>query len=141
MAYATVYNVAALNTGRTYGATNTKPSATQVVQYLEETAGVLDGILRQQGYLTPVATTATSAYKTLEGFNAIGAWCMVESAAQTSDRRQDAEAMWESAKKMLLDGIIDLDAPQDTTEALPRSSFGASSDSAATPFFYRDMEL
>lgn len=137
--YASTTHVEALNQGRTaYTATST-PNATQVSEWLNQTAGVIDGLLRQRGYITPVSpTAATSALKTLESFNAAGAWYHVESSAKTrnKDQFEEAKAMWKSAQKMLRDGLIELELPLDAEESMPRGGF-----SSATPYFTRDMEL
>jgi hypothetical protein len=131
-AYATVAHVQALVPYRDFSAPTSIPNATQVTQYLDETAAELDAILRNKGYVVPVPTGATSTLKLLEGYNAIGAWAAVESAAQASDRRDDARAMWEAAKKMLEDSELELDAlARDADLALPRFA------SAPTPFFSR----
>jgi hypothetical protein len=144
-AYATVDLVRGMNLGRSIVATaaSGKDQVTegQVVQYLEETAGVLDGILRERGYVVPVSPTAAPfAFKTLEGYNAIGGFYRVEMAAKNSDRREEARKMWESAQKMLSDGTVELDAERDVQAGMPLGGFGSNS-SAATPFFTRDMEL
>jgi hypothetical protein len=140
MAYATHHHVEALNQGRPpYTATST-PNAGQVSNWLEQTAGVLDGLLRQRGYIVPVSPTApSSALETLEGFNAAGAWYYVEASAKTRDELQfkAAKAMWEEAQKMLRAGLIELELPLDAGEALPRGGFGA----ASPAFFTREMEL
>jgi hypothetical protein len=141
MGYATVSHVEDRNRGRT--GTSAWPAASAIVNYLEETAGVLDGLLAGRGYSIPIATdAATSARRTLEGFNSAGAWYMVELSSKSRDKVQfeAAKQMWESAQKMLTDGIIELDLPLDAAESLPRGGFGGNS-SSATPFFTRDMVL
>lgn len=120
MAYATVTHVEALNVGRGPYTASSLPNATQVAQYLAETAGELDSILRVRGYALPVATGATSALELLESYNAIGAWAKVETSAQTSDRRELAVKMWESAKKMLADSTIEIDAARSVDTSFPR---------------------
>jgi hypothetical protein len=132
--YAAVDDVRALHTGRTI-ATSTKPNATQVYGYLTETAAVLDGILREKDYALPIPTTATGALELLEHFNALGAHALTEEAAPTSDRRDAAMSMWENAQKMLRDGLIQLDAPRDTSLSFPRAP------AAPSPFFTRDMRF
>lgn len=120
MAYATPTQVFALDTGRTYTATS-KPNTVQVAQYIESTAGELDGILRSRGYVTPVATTATSAYSMLAGFNAYGAIAIVEQSAPTTGGKATGwQQMWEQAKKMLASGDLELDAERDTSTSSPR---------------------
>ena len=136
MAYATLADVEQLNTARTYTGSS-KPTTNQVIDWLEQTAGVLNGALKEQGYSLPIATTATGALKTLEHYNALGAAAFVEQGSPSSDRRKEAMDLWQGALKMLRDGAIELEADQDETAAAPRSSFGSS----PTPFFSRDMEL
>jgi hypothetical protein len=137
-AYAAIADVQRRNFGRTISATAADGTTEDVIQYLEETAGVIDGILRSQGYSVPVSpTTASAAYKTLQGINAIGAWALWESAARTSDRREEAVRMWEQAQDMLRKGEVELDIPIDVSEAAPRSGF----EGVATPWFTRDVQL
>lgn len=134
MGYATVADVQQLNTARTF-TPSSNPNINQVVDWLGQTAGVLDGILRAGGYALPVPTTATAALSTLEGYNAIGAAAMVEQGAPTSDRREQAMALWEEAQKMLREGMISLDAPRDTDTSSIRYP------AVASPMFSRDIEL
>ncbi len=142
--YASPIHVEALNEGRrVFPATSIQgqSSLDDVGRFLAETAGIIDGLLRQRGYLVPVPTTAaTSALMTLQNFNAAGAAYLVERAAKKSDRLEEAKAAWRWAQKMLVDGLIDLDLPVDAEETRPRGGFGRSS-AAATPFFTRNMEL
>lgn len=133
--YATVSDVAALNVGRATYTANTKPTASQVVDYIEEASAELDGILRSRGYTAPVPTTATSARRMLEGYNAIGAWQKVEHFAEASERKEEAWRMWMDAKKMLMDGLIELDAPRETTTSVPRAP------SVSTSYILRDAEF
>lgn len=127
MAYATVIDVLAQNTGRATYTTTSKPTASQVIGYLELTAAELDGILRAVGYGLPIATTATSALKLLEHFNVLGAAAMVEEGAPSdAARRADALHLWEEAKKMLSTGVIELDTDRDTTSSVPRTNTAAS---------------
>lgn len=134
MAYATVSDVQARTRGRTIS-TTTKPTATDVIGYLEETAAVLDGLLLAQGYELP--PTATQALRLLEHYNAIGAWAMTERAAQVSPDEDAAEKAWAEAQKMLADGKISLgaDLPDSAELSGPRGA------GAATPAFTIDMEL
>ncbi len=136
MAYATLFHVAEQNTARSFTGSSF-PSATQVIDYLEHRAGILDAVLRGRGYETPIPPSATAAFLTIQNLNALGAAYDVEWAAKTSDRRDQAKAMWESALAMLKDGTLELDAPRAVELALPRSSFG---DGAPTPWFTRDMD-
>lgn len=134
-AYATVIHVQALNTGRKITGTS-KPSASQVVNYLDETGAVIDGILRQQGYALPIASSATSALELLEHYNALGAGAYVEQAAPSSDDRyKQAMRTWESALKMLREGAMELDAAKDSAQSLPRAN------AVASPYFERDMDF
>lgn len=132
--YADIDGVRALNTGRTI-ATQTKPSASQVAGFLDDTAGVIDAILDRQGYELPIPTTATGALKLLEHFNELGGHALTEQAAPVSDREDAAMAMWENAQKMLREDLIQLDAPRELTTTLPRGPV------VPSPFFTRDMEM
>lgn len=143
IAYADVGDVERLNKGRPpFPATSTRGESTigDVEGFLSQIAGVLDGLLREKGYVTPVPTTApTSVLVTLENFNALGAAYYVERAAKTRDKAQyeDAKSMWESAQKMLANGVVELDLPVDSEVRRPRGGFA----STPTPFFTRDMTL
>lgn len=133
-AYAEVADVSELNTARTFTASS-NPDITQVSDWLDQTAGVLDGILRESGYALPIPATATQTLKLLEHYNALGAAAMVEQGAPTSDRRKEALALWEEAQKMLREGTIVLDAPRDDDISSIRAP------AYATPMFTRDMAL
>lgn len=123
----------ALNPGRPIG-TSTVVSATQVVTFLENTAGEIDGILRARGYGIPVSTTATSALRDLQYGNTLGAAALVEQAAQSSDRRDQAWKMWQSWKGALERGDVVLDDAVDVARAVPRYSANA------TPVFFMGMD-
>lgn len=134
MAYATPSTVAGFDTGREFGP-NDKPSTDQLSGYIDQTAAVLDGILRKRGYTVPVASaTATSAFALLAHYNALGAICMVERSAPTSGGKdQNWCALWADAQAMLLSGDVELDAPIDTSIGLPRGA------SQPTALFLRDV--
>lgn len=134
MAYATVSDVQQQNVVRTISATS-RPNASQVIDWLEQTAAVLDGLLRESGYSLPVPTTATQVLKLLEHYNALGAAALVERGAPTSDRRKEAQELWEGAQKMLRDDLLNLDAPRDEATRTIRAP------AYATPMFTRDQEL
>lgn len=139
MAYATISHVSANNSERIFGA-STIPRTDQVVEFLDECAAVIDSILLEKGYLTPVMSPASggasSAWLLLQQTNAAGGWYRAEWAAQASDKRSEAEDMWQTALKLLR--TTQLDIPVDASESLPR---GPSANSAPTPFFYRDQIL
>lgn len=120
MGYVNATTVYARDTGRTFTATS-RPATSQVGEFIEQTAAELDGILRQRGYTIPVATTATSALKLLEHYNALGAAAMIEQAAPThGGKRDDAFKLWEECKKALMSGKVELDAGKDSTQTKPR---------------------
>jgi hypothetical protein len=77
VAYATLIDVQHRAPARTFTASS-KPNASAVFGFLEESQLILDGVLRAAGYELPIATTATSALRILRTVNAIGAWSMVE---------------------------------------------------------------
>lgn len=136
MAYATVFHVAGLNPARPITGTSL-PSATNVVQYIDECAGVIDAKLSGIGYVTPISPTAapSSALMLLQQVNAVGAAYMVESSAQTSAKLDQFKKMWDEALLMLatssLPGVDKLGA-----SGVPRQSIPA-----ASAFFSMDMEL
>jgi hypothetical protein len=133
--YATISHVEALNALRTFTATS-RPNASQVTGYLEETAGVLDGILAARGFQLPVPTTATSALRLLEHYNAIGAHAFAERAAESSPHKEAAEKLWADAQKMLKDGIVE---PSDLPRATATNR--ARVVSQASRIFCIDQEL
>ena len=135
MAYANPTIVYGRDTGFTFTATS-RPSTSDVERFLEDTAVELDGILRGQGYLLPVPTTATGALALLESYNAHGALAMVEmSAPNPGGKRDDAQKLWNQCRRMLANGEVVLDLPRDTQTGLPRHG------GAATAMFNRDMDL
>lgn len=118
MGYATVMDVQGRNVARgTYGA-STRPTADQVVEYIEMTAAELDSILRSKGFSLPIASEATQALALMEHYNALGAACLVESSAENDARAAGVCSMYESAKAALEAGNIDLDLPDDPDEGL-----------------------
>lgn len=131
-AYANVDDVVRLTQGRTYTASS-KPTVDDVVDYLAVTKTEVDGLLRRGGYAVPVGTAATSALALLAHGNALGAACLVESSAPTSDRRDMACKLWTEFKRTLLAGNLELDAGKDPSNSAPRSN----ADNQATPMFYR----
>jgi phage gp36-like protein len=137
MAYATIADVTALNRERTIGA-STIPNTTDVAQFLEDCAGQIDSVLLGAGYQLPVDAPnvggASSAWAVLKSANAAGGHYRTEWAAQASDKRTEAEDMWQSALKMLK--ATQLDIPTNDAESLPR---GPTADTVGTPFFYRDQ--
>lgn len=135
MPYCDITDVVARNPVRGAFTASTKPTASQVGLFIDDAAGIVDSVLVQAGYSTPVVVSqaATSVRFTLRNANAVGAWYFTEWAAPNSDRRSEAEDMWESAKKMLLK--VELDLPKNAATELPRQG------SIATPYFSRDMCL
>ena len=134
MAYATVADVQQQNVTRTLSGSS-RPNIDQVLDWLEQTGAVIDGLLREAGYSLPIPATATQTLKLLEGYNALGAAAMVEWGAPTSDRRKEAQELWDGAQKMLRDELLSLDIPRDEDLHTVRSA------PVATPYFTRDMEL
>lgn len=139
MAYASLPDVQARNTIRGEFGVRTRPTATQVAEYLEDTAVILDGILRARGYQVPVPSTATTALRWLRQANAAGAHARVENAGSEQDSLDEsAEAAWRAATNMLRKGEIELDAPRDTATTRSRSSRATL---PATRMFYLDQEF
>jgi hypothetical protein len=135
VAYASIPDVSALSAKRVFGATSI-PSASQVKAFLDFGAADLDSILSADGYSLPVPTTATIALLNLRRLNAISAWVQVEHSAQLSDDLDRAQEMWDAARTEFKTGGVSLyDLPRLGGENFARSQ------SAATPFFTRDMVL
>lgn len=135
MAYASLPDVSALAAKRTFGATSI-PSASQVMQYLDNTCSDLDSIIAADGYALPIPTTATIALLDLKRLNALGAYVQVEHSAQVSDDKDRAQKEWDAARLEFKSGGVSLyDVPR-----LGGQNF-ARSQAAATPFFTRDMAL
>ena len=118
MGYATVMDVHQLNTGRPTYTASSKPTASQVIDFLEQSAAKIDAVLRGRGYSLPVATGATSALKLLEGCNAAGAHALVEQGAQSSDRREAAMKLWQDCLAMLREGELELDSGIDASSGV-----------------------
>lgn len=137
MPYATIADVSAFNPERGITA-STVPNASQVAGYLRDTAAIIDSVLLEKGYQLPVDSPnvggASSAWLALQQANAAGGFYRTEWAAQASDKRGEAEDMWQTALKMLRTSQLDI--PIDQGESLPRGATGAS-----PPFFTRDMVL
>lgn len=120
MAYATIADLIAYNPARQF-TQNTKPTGSQVSEFIAWAAGMIDTKLRTAGYDTPVATNAASSVLLLlKDTNALGALYRSEWAAEQSDKRKEAEDMWMSALKML--SMSDLDLAKNTSESNPRGS-------------------
>ena len=132
MGYATVMDVHQLNTGRPTYTASSKPTASQVIDFLEQSAAKIDAVLRGRGYALPVATGATSALKLLEGCNAAGAHALVEQGAQSSDRRESAMKLWQDCLTMLREGELELDSGSDAASGVPAFS------AAPSPIFQRE---
>lgn len=100
MGYATVFHVEARNTARGTYTDASKPTATQVVQFIDEAAGQLDAWLLNSGYDTPFASyiasqmIGSSGLALLQRWNSIGAALAVEEAAQQSTRVEFFQKMW-----------------------------------------------
>jgi len=136
--YASISNVEALNSARTFTAIS-KPSKSDVEDFLAKTAAKLDGLVRARGYVLPVPTTATSALELLSHFNAIGAHAYAERSAVSSPHKDAAWEAWMECLKELREGEVDLGGaggiPIDSSEGWPRGRF------VPTPFFSVDMAL
>lgn len=136
MAYASIPHVEAKNTARGTFTSNTKPNASQVAQFIDQAAAMMEGAFAQGGYVVPFDVSSCPSYvqTELQNINAYGAAYYVECAAQTSQRREEFEEIWRNALKMMKAGeFVGLD--KDTSESVPRSA------GTATPIFAMDMIL
>jgi len=132
--YANIDDVVRLVQGREFTASS-KPAISDVVDWLNSSAVEIDGLLRRGGYGLPVPTTATAARALLAHGNALGAACLIESSAPTSSRAQMACKLYETFKKSILAGDLELDAAKDGTSSSPRSNAA----NQATGMFTRSM--
>lgn len=142
MSYATLAHVQAQNSGRPTFTSSTKPSASQVILFLHEAAGMMDAALVRNGYGVPVfalgsipVDVPTVSQMYLQTANAVGAAYMVEASAQTSDRRERFEQMWQSMLKALETKEVP-GLGKDAAQSMPRYA-----PHGASPYFSRDMEL
>lgn len=124
VAYGEVADVARLTQGRTFSATS-RPSTSEIVDFLALTAAQIDGTLRAKGYQAPVAASATAARRLLAHANALGAAYLVEQAAPTrggEGRLDEARRLWETFLGAISTGALELEAAtRDTTTTRPRS--------------------
>jgi hypothetical protein len=135
MPYASLPDVSAYAAKRVFGATSI-PSASQVAVFIADVATDLDSIMAADGYALPVPTGATVALADLKRLNTLGAYAQTEHSAQVSDDRDRAQKMWDAARVEFKSGGVSLyDLPR-----LGGQNF-ARAQSAATPFFTRDMNL
>jgi hypothetical protein len=101
---------------------NSKPTETQVTEFISQCEATLDGVLSGLGYVTPV--TGTESLKIVKKITTDGAAFYAMSAAfsgvspNKSDQATDYRLQWKEAIKDLKDGKMILsDAPK-TDEAL-----------------------
>lgn len=111
MGYATVSDIEAMNAGRAAFGTSTKPTASQVVTYIENVSAQLELHLRVRGYQVPVPTSASITRLLLRDATMKGAHALVETASPNDARAKAAEQMWKDAVAML--DTDELDAPLD----------------------------
>lgn len=137
MAYCDINHVQAHNAGRGVYTSSTKPTASQVGQFINEAASEIDMALVDGGYALPVPASASSAQVYLQKINAMGALCSVEASAQISHNEDSFCSTFKSALKQIAKGakLPGLEKSGDTS--LPRESLSV----ASPPFFTRDMQL
>ena len=133
-AYATVDDVVRLAQGRTFTASS-RPAVSDVVDWLNLSAAEINGLLRRMGYEVPVPTGATGALALLAHGNALGAACMVETAAPVPNRTSMACKLYDTFKKSVLSGDLELDAAKDAANSAPRSN----ASNQATAMIARSM--
>lgn len=134
MGYASIQNVQARDPTLVFTATST-PNASQVAQFIEDTAAELDGILAARDFSVPVPTTATQAFALLRSYNALGANALVQEASPTSRSRDQARALWEDCKKALRAGDITLSDAESDPGGLPLGPSTGARGAARDPWF------
>ena len=135
MAYATLVHVERLHAARTFS-DRSMPTKDDVAGFLEDCAVELDAALAAREYEVPVPTTATSAFRLVQRWNAAGAHALAEEAAPDSPKAEGARKEWERILKRIEDGKIDL--PE---LAHDEETSGIRTLAPATPMFTRDMEF
>lgn len=135
MAYASITHVQNLNAARGIFDGNSKPNATQVYEFIDQAAGMIDGALTQAGYSVPIVAAPTAAALILENANAIGGAYFAECSSQTTTKREQFQQMWEAALKMLANTELP-GVSKDESQARIRQG-----PIASPPFFTRDMSL
>lgn len=146
MAYASTVHVNARCPNRAFTATSL-PSDAQVAIFLNEGAGVLDGVLLSAGYQLPVPAGATPALAALERANAIYAWLEVEQAAPVSNDVDRAVKAWGKVLDELNPNTkgptIELGIPRNAGESYARGKTleEAGLSDSEDAFFTRDMEF
>lgn len=137
MPYATVYQVAARNAARGTYTANTIPTASQVVEFLVESAAQVDAWLYNGGYAAPFdAAIASGAIGTtgqvlLQRWNIIGAALMVEQSAQQPMELDQFQKLWDEVKAATTNH--DLPLPLTAGKSFPRGLGVPGSLGAATP--------
>jgi hypothetical protein len=101
-----------------------QPKATQVHNFLLDTAQEIDTALAGQGYQTPIPTTATQAIQQANAWNSVGAAMFtVYAMPQGGGEKHGAflERRWTAILADIRDGNVKLpDAGTDTTVGLAR---------------------
>ena len=133
--YATVSHVEAYCSARAPFSSSTKPSASQVAMYIEDTTIEVEDAMLRSGYPVPVPSSATYAFRFMQGAVAKTAAYLVEQNAPTNSENRLASTahMRDSALRMISDGEI-VGYPKETDQAFPRSAF-----TGATPAFRSDQ--
>lgn len=137
MAYCDITHVQAHNAGRGVYSAQSKPTASQVMMFIDEASSEIDMALVEGGYSAPVIASASTARIYLQKVNALGALCSVESSAQVSHNDADFCSTYRSALKMIAKGSLIPGLAKDGQTALPRQSVSV----ATPPFFTRKMCL
>lgn len=137
MPYCDITHVQAHHTGRGVYTSSTKPTASQVAQFIVEAAAEIDVALVEGGYVVPIPASASQAFAYLQKVNAMGALCSVESTAQVSHNEDTFCSTFKSALRALAKGQRLPGLDKNAATSLPRESMSV----ASPPFFTRDMRL
>ena len=139
MAYASQSDIEAQNPKRTYGVA-TKPTATQVGEYINSIAAEIDNVLSSQGYAIPVTSPANFVTH-LKQLNAYGAaalaeYAMFPEAANVGETPHGAILwkMYQAGLKALRDGEIPAGVPKSSASIGPASYATGQSDYPAPVF-------
>ena len=132
-------HVEAYNPVRSPFSAQSRPNLTQVNELIEQAEAEVAGALDAGGYDVPIASTATAAFKLVQGACAKCAAHLVECVAPQADpkRIEHYRKMCAEAKAMVAAGGL---------PDVPKAGGGAGDartgySTATPPYFTRDMEL
>ena len=132
-------HVEAYNPVRAPFSAQTRPNAAQVDELILQAEAQVAAALDGGGYSVPIASTATAAFKLVQGACAKCAAHLVECVAPQADpkRIEHYRKMCDEAKAMIAAGDLPEVEKASGGSGAARTGYGT----ATPPYFTRDMEL